>query len=1195
MKKIINLLLLLFLLYPYSVVADEAVENNDLEKNEGDTSVNQVNDEGESINPKLEQEESEVKLEMDKEHSSTTQKAKDSISDDNTDVENNDSINVPKENNVISELENKSISDTNNFDTKITNTKNISLLGKIIKSNTKIYNNPEKGTEDYFKAGDTYTNTVFYIKKQMNIDKDVYYLISNQPSSTHGVIGWVRKDQLSTYTHTSVDSKKKVFYLNGRGVAYNKPWGGSKDVVYNSSQLDKLNGYKFEVNLTNNVGNNTWYKGLLNGKTVWIHSNHLTRSSEISRLGKFKDVDAKVYSAPGNELDYNYAGNELINKVYYIKESINLNGQLYYLISNQPSNSTGTIGWVRKNDLLSYTHEGLDSKEKTLYLKGKGIAYNRPWGGKENIVYNINDLKKRQGMIFQVNLTQKVGNNLWYRGILEGKTVWIHSDHVKSPQSTSKLGKIKSNKEKIYSSPGNELTASSAGSENINKVFYIKQQINLNGILYYNISNYPSIHKGTIGWVKEDSMLSYTHVNVDNISKIFYLSGKGVAYNKPWGGSQNVIYDSEALKNMQGYGLIVNLTNKVGDNIWYRANLKGNSIWIHSSHLMNITGSATSRLGKIKSETAKIYKGLGDETTTINAGSTYTNKVFYIKRKSQIDNKIYYLLSNKPSSTEGTIGWVKKEDVNSYTHEGIDNNSKNLYLKGTGLAYDRPWGGKENIIYNNTEINAMEGYSIQVNLTQKVGNNIWYRGIVNGKTVWIHSSHVTGTTGTSTSKLGKLKSDSSKIYKRLGDESSAINSGEKYLNSVYYIKRQSEINGEIYYLISNLPSSTSGTIGWVKQDELTSYSHQSVDSNKKKLTLKGKGIAYNKPWGGSKNIVFDLKDMINLKGEILEVTLTNKVGGQLWYKGQLQGETVWVHESHLEKNTANYSYYDLTLSEAVSIQMKATPKTDKYVHYVHGDYIQYNNKGNYYYVTASTLNVRGGPGTNYSIVDTLNYGEKVSIRKKVGDWYRLYWVNAKEEDVRYYLDPNNFINDDVQKFQFLDLSRSSDISASVLNDFLSGKGTLAGQGQAFIDASIINSINDVYLVSHAILETGNGTSTLASGVKYNGKTVYNMYGIGAYDSCPVDCGAKKAYEEGWTTPYKAIVGGAKFIGRDYISSGQNTLYKMRWNPLAMDNTGSATHQYATDIGWASKQITTMYNLYQQIGSYSLHLDIPSYR
>lgn len=61
-------------------------------------------------------------------------------------------------------------------------------------------------------------------------------------------------------------------------------------------------------------------------------------------------------------------------------------------------------------------------------------------------------------------------------------------------------------------------------------------------------------------------------------------------------------------------------------------------------------------------------------------------------------------------------------------------------------------------------------------------------------------------------------------------------------------------------------------------------------------------------------------------------------------------------------------------------------------------------------------------------------------------------------------------------------------------------------------------------------------------------TVYNMFGIGAYDSDPVGTGSNYAYEMGWDTPEKAIMGGAKWISENYINSSshtQNTLYEMR--------------------------------------------------
>lgn len=291
--------------------------------------------------------------------------------------------------------------------------------------------------------------------------------------------------------------------------------------------------------------------------------------------------------------------------------------------------------------------------------------------------------------------------------------------------------------------------------------------------------------------------------------------------------------------------------------------------------------------------------------------------------------------------------------------------------------------------------------------------------------------------------------------------------------------------------------------------------------------------------------------------------------------------------------------YDLSLNDALKIQQKASPQTDKnYDTYVSKQYI--NSQG---IVTADVLNVRGGPGTSHWTVGTLQKGAKVTILGESNGWYKIeytknrQWVNASPDDILYYLDPSNFAYAGSQMFQFLDLSKSSNASAATLNNHLSGKGILAGKAASFIEAGNTHGINEIYLIAHSLLETGNGTSKLATGVKYKGQTVYNMYGIGAYDSCPLECGAKHAYEQGWTTPEKAIVGGAKFVGEGYIYNqvGQNTLYKMRWNPDAMESTGNFGKQYATDIGWASKQTSMLYQIYKSIDNYVLHLEIPVYK
>jgi beta-N-acetylglucosaminidase len=143
----------------------------------------------------------------------------------------------------------------------------------------------------------------------------------------------------------------------------------------------------------------------------------------------------------------------------------------------------------------------------------------------------------------------------------------------------------------------------------------------------------------------------------------------------------------------------------------------------------------------------------------------------------------------------------------------------------------------------------------------------------------------------------------------------------------------------------------------------------------------------------------------------------------------------------------------------------------------------------------------------------------------------------------------------------------------------------------------VNNVNEIYLISHALLETGNGSSKLANGVlvsSVDGKlvpprVVYNTYGIGAYDNCALQCGSEYAYKMNWFTSKAAIVGGAAFINKNYVSAGQDTLYKMRWNPAA-----PGTHQYATDIGWAAKQTSRIYGLYSLLDTYTLTFDVPVY-
>jgi|GEM_PF-2633888 len=218
------------------------------------------------------------------------------------------------------------------------------------------------------------------------------------------------------------------------------------------------------------------------------------------------------------------------------------------------------------------------------------------------------------------------------------------------------------------------------------------------------------------------------------------------------------------------------------------------------------------------------------------------------------------------------------------------------------------------------------------------------------------------------------------------------------------------------------------------------------------------------------------------------------------------------------------------------------------------------------------------------------------------------WVDASQSDILKYVDPDNWM-DGQYKYQFLSLNYISGINASDLNTILSDNsqngGVLNGKGSVFLAAAQQYNINPAYLVSHAMLETGNGTSALATGIVVNGKTVYNIYGIHAYDSNPNYYGSQYAYEQGWTSVDKAIAGGAAWISKYYInreSGEQNTLYAMRWNPNAIqkqidsgDTTPRPTHQYATDIAWAVKQVDRLKSLMDRCVGAVLEFIIPNYR
>ncbi|MCD8891726.1 N-acetylglucosaminidase [Staphylococcus nepalensis] len=184
------------------------------------------------------------------------------------------------------------------------------------------------------------------------------------------------------------------------------------------------------------------------------------------------------------------------------------------------------------------------------------------------------------------------------------------------------------------------------------------------------------------------------------------------------------------------------------------------------------------------------------------------------------------------------------------------------------------------------------------------------------------------------------------------------------------------------------------------------------------------------------------------------------------------------------------------------------------------------------------------------------------------------FLKASTKDVSKAMD----VNSDQDDLNHMDISEKVSLSEDEVNDILKSKGVLKGKGKAFLKAQDKYEVNVLYLISHALVETGNGKSELAKGIEDNGKKYYNFFGIGAFDENAVHTGSSFAKKQAWTSPDKAIMGGAQFVRNNYFNNKQISLYQMRWNPKE-----PGEHQYASDVDWDENIAWFMKHFYKNLG------------
>lgn len=296
---------------------------------------------------------------------------------------------------------------------------------------------------------------------------------------------------------------------------------------------------------------------------------------------------------------------------------------------------------------------------------------------------------------------------------------------------------------------------------------------------------------------------------------------------------------------------------------------------------------------------------------------------------------------------------------------------------------------------------------------------------------------------------------------------------------------------------------------------------------------------------------------------------------------RLEGIRIRIYDSK------NYTYvtYNISLNDMITTQMARTPamQMKNSSNQWEWRYAEKQNGLEGYFIYVPKLDAQGNP--------VLDANGKVINEKKWTISPFDYQV-IKNELVKN-VDVNSILQDSRAIYQFLKLSYVDGTTAEQLNANFSSDGMLAGKGAVFIDAAKKYNINPIYLAAHSMLETGNGTSSLAKGIVVNGTKVYNLFGIQAYDNNADVYGSQYAYQQGWTDIDKAIYGGAQWISNGYINNTsyrQDTLYKMRWNP---SNPG--VHQYATDVKWAYNQTVYIKQCFDMFKDARLIFEIPVYK
>lgn len=231
------------------------------------------------------------------------------------------------------------------------------------------------------------------------------------------------------------------------------------------------------------------------------------------------------------------------------------------------------------------------------------------------------------------------------------------------------------------------------------------------------------------------------------------------------------------------------------------------------------------------------------------------------------------------------------------------------------------------------------------------------------------------------------------------------------------------------------------------------------------------------------------------------------------------------------------------------------------------------------------------------------------------------WVTASKEAVEYYMDPRNFMTyNTIFQFEVLTYNPEYQDYAGIANilkntamydntyTYSDGLGNSheISFADTFLMAAEYTGVSPFHLASRAKQEVTLGTDKMSNsvtGTVEGYESLYNYYNIGAYHSTEpggaIRNGLKFAMQGTsnvnvlipWSDPFRSIMGGAFYIGNNYINKGQDTVYLQKFN---VTNGGRYNHQYMANVEAPYSEGIRFYRAYIDPDQIPIVFSIPVY-